>query len=257
MKTRVILPVVAVGIFIALICLVIFSPTRSEKELCRKLIVVIKDSTERSFLREADIVRLLKNHKQYPVDKPLDHVNTEKIEQLIRDNELVSTADVYKTPSGNVKIEITQRHPILRVFANGETYFVDNQGVIMPANYRYATRLPVASGNIEKSLATHQLYDFALFLQQNEFWNHLIEQIYVHPDDDVELITRVGDFKIILGSFDDYEEKMDNLKLFYQQAIPKVGWDKYSTINLKYKNQIVCTKKNSTYYGNPTLRRSN
>ncbi|MCD7935525.1 MAG: cell division protein FtsQ, partial [Tannerellaceae bacterium] len=33
------------------------------------------------------------------------------------------------------------------------------------------------------------------------------------------------------------------LQVFYEQAIPKVGWDKYSLINLKFKDQIVCTKK--------------
>ncbi len=44
-------------------------------------------------------------------------------------------------------------------------------------------------------------------------------------------------------ALDDYETKLQNLKLFYDQAIPIVGWEKYSVISLKYKNQIVCTKK--------------
>jgi cell division protein FtsQ len=103
--------------------------------------------------------------------------------------------------------------------------------------------LPIASGNIEKSLATTDLYKFALFLQKHDFWNNQIEQIYVHPDKEVELIPRVGSHRIILGSFEDFKEKMDNLQLFYEQAIPKLGWEKYEVINLKYKNQIVCTKK--------------
>jgi len=30
--------------------------------------------------------------------------------------------------------------------------------------------------------------------------------------------------------------------IFYKRAIPKVGWDTYKTINLKYANQIVCQK---------------
>lgn len=63
------------------------------------------------------------------------------------------------------------------------------------------------------------------------------------PNKEVELIPRVGRFRIVLGSLDDFEEKLNKLRLFYDQAIPKVGWDKYSVIDLKYKNQIVCTKK--------------
>ena len=80
-------------------------------------------------------------------------------------------------------------------------------------------------------------------MQSDDFWNDQIEQIYVNQNNDVELIPRVGEQVIMLGSFENFEEKLANLKLFYDQAVPKVGWDKYSIINLKYKDQIVCTKK--------------
>jgi len=39
------------------------------------------------------------------------------------------------------------------------------------------------------------------------------------------------------------EDKLTRLKLFYQKALPKVGWEKYSSINVKYRKQIICTKK--------------
>ena len=113
----------------------------------------------------------------------------------------------------------------------------------MPISRRYAAHVPIVSGYVEKELAVTDLYKFALFLQENEFWNDQIEQIYVYPDNDIELIPRVGNHRIMLGTLDEFEEKLANLKLFYEQAIPKVGWEKYSMINLKYKNQIVCTKR--------------
>ncbi|MDR3269109.1 MAG: cell division protein FtsQ/DivIB [Tannerella sp.] len=211
--------------------------------LCRDLIVVIKDSVNKPFLHEKDIVALLKSARLYPVEQPLNRINTDTIERALAKNQLIETAHVYKTPSGNVKIEIVQKTPVLRVFNARESYYVDDRGDVMPADYRYATYLPVASGNIEKSLATAELFGFALFLQKHDFWNNQIEQIYVHPNKEVELIPRVGDYRIILGNFEDFREKMNNLQLFYEQAIPKTGWEKYNVINLKYKNQIVCTKK--------------
>jgi cell division protein FtsQ len=216
---------------------------KKEEIDCQNLIVVIKDSTDRQFLTKDNIVTMLKNAQLYPVGKPLESINTHEMKEKIMESELVSGVSVYKTPSGNIKIEITQKMPILRVFSGHESYYVDESGGTMPANYLYATYLPVANGNIEKSLATTELYKFALFLQKNEFWNNQIEQIYVNTNKEVELIPRIGEHRIILGSFEDFEEKMNNLRLFYEQAIPKVGWEKYEVINLKYKNQIVCTKK--------------
>ena len=134
-------------------------------------------------------------------------------------------------------------NPILRVISPRGNYYVDNLGSTMPVSRRYVAHVPVVSGYVEKELAVTDLYKFALFLQENDFWNNQIEQIYVHPDNEVELIPRVGNHRIVLGSFADFEEKLDNLRLFYEKAIPKVGWEKYSIISLKYKDQIVCTKR--------------
>ena len=113
----------------------------------------------------------------------------------------------------------------------------------MPLSRHYVAHVLVASGQIDEKLALGDLYKFVLFLQEDDFWNDWIGQIYVDSDNNVELIPRVGNHKVVLGSFDDYLTKLENLRLFYEQAIPKVGWEKYSEINLKYKNQIVCIKR--------------
>ncbi len=65
-----------------------------------------------------------------------------------------------------------------------------------------------------KELAITDLYKFALFLQKDEFWNDQIDQIFVHPDGETELIPRVGSHRIVLGTLDDFETKLQNLKLF-------------------------------------------
>ncbi|MDR2921683.1 MAG: cell division protein FtsQ [Tannerella sp.] len=216
---------------------------RKQDAVCHEVFVVIKDSTERNFIDEKDIIDLLKNANIHLVNQPTSEINTEAVKQQVLSNELIASANVYKTPSGNIKIEITQKMPILRVFSGQESYYVDEYGSVMPANFRYATYLPIANGQVEKSLATTDLYEFALFLHKHNFWNNQIEQIYVYPNKEVELIPRVGDHRIVLGDFEDFKEKMNKLQLFYEQAIPKLGWDKYRVINLSYKNQIVCTKK--------------
>lgn len=219
-----------------------FRETR-QNDLCRELQIVVKDSLDKHFVSEGDLVSILKNASLYPVKRPMNGINTDKIERELLKNEMIAKVEVYKTPSCIIKLEVMQKIPILRVMSARGNYYVDNQGTTMPISRRYAAHVPIVSGYVEKELAVTDLYKFALFLQENEFWNDQIEQIYVYPDDDVELIPRVGDHRIILGTLDSFQEKLNNLKLFYEQAIPKVGWDKYSVINLKYRNQIVCTKK--------------
>ncbi len=214
-----------------------------QDKICQDLQVVVKDSLDKHFVSESDLVSILKKASLNPLNKPMDDINTEKIEEELKKNEMIARIEAYKTPSGIVKLEVEQKIPILRVISPRGNFYVDNLGTTMPVSFRYVADVPLVSGYVEKELAVTDLYKFALFLQENEFWNNQIEQIYVHPDNEVELIPRVGNHRIVLGSFDNYEEKLDNLRLFYDKVIPKIGWEKYSIINLKYKDQIVCTKR--------------
>ena len=69
-----------------------------------------------------------------------------------------------------------------------------------------------------------------------------ITQIHFEKDD-IFLIPRVGSQKINIGSFENIVEKLDNLYQFYKVVMHVKGWQTYSTINLKFDNQIVCVKK--------------
>jgi cell division protein FtsQ len=204
---------------------------------------VISDSLDINFLMDKKVVEYLSKANLYPLHKKWDEINTYHIEEALLKNEIVESAEVVQLISGSITIIISQKIPILRVFSPGGSYYVDKSGRMMNVSLGQAIQVPVASGNIEKSFAVSELYKFALFLQNDAFWNDQITQIYVRSKNDVEIIPRVGNHQILLGSMDDYEKKLKYLRLFYEQVIPKMGWDKYSVINLKYRNQIVCTKK--------------
>lgn len=235
--------IVATLLFCYIMFVTFFFRDMRQDYVCHDLEIVVKDSLDKHFVDESDLLYLLKKAGLSPVNKPMDDINTELIESELLKNEMISNIEAYKTPSGIIKLEVYQKMPILRVISVRGNYYIDNQGSLMPVSRRYVAHVPVVSGYVEKEFAMTDLYKFALFLQEDDFWNDQIEQIFVHPDGEVELTPRVGSHRIMLGTFADFEEKLDKLRLFYEQAIPKVGWEKYSMINLKYKNQIVCTKK--------------
>jgi cell division protein FtsQ len=80
------------------------------------------------------------------------------------------------------------------------------------------------------------------FLEKNEFWNAQIVQINIREDSKVELVPRVGDAIILLGSFERYEAKLKKLEKLYTKGFNVVGWNKYKVINLEYKDQVVCSR---------------
>lgn len=240
---RVISIVVATLLTCYIVAVGFFFRDMKQTGVCRGVEIVVKDSLDTHFVNEKDIESILRKADLNPVKKPMNTINTDLIETELRRNEMIASVEVYKTPSGIVKMEVEQKIPVLRVIGPRGNYYVDNLGTTMPVSLRYVADVPLASGYVEKELAVTDLYKFALFLRGNDFWNDQIEQIYVHPDGEVELIPRVGNHRVVLGSLDNFEEKLDNLRLFYEKVIPKTGWEKYSVLSLKYKNQVVCTKR--------------
>ena len=88
------------------------------------------------------------------------------------------------------------------------------------------------------------IYELAKYLASDSLMSGLITQAYVNEEREIELYPAVGNQKIIFGDATGIEDKFEKLKTFYKEGLNSINnWNKYSTINLKYKNQVVCTKK--------------
>ena len=65
----------------------------------------------------------------------------------------------------------------------------------------------------------------------------------MRSNEDVVMIPKVGDFRIVLGKVDDCDARLGKLILFLKDGITKKGWNRYKEINLKFDNQVVCVRK--------------
>lgn len=110
-------------------------------------------------------------------------------------------------------------------------------------NTQLITRLKLEEEKLTGAAQLKQLFDLARFISNDKFWNSQISQIFVNKNNDVEMIPRVGNHNIVLGEATDLEEKFQKLLIFYKKGLNNTGWNNYSAINLKYKNQVVCTKR--------------
>ena len=107
--------------------------------------------------------------------------------------------------------------------ANGENYYLDNKGTVMPPDAKCVAHLAIVTGNVEKSFAMRDLYKFGVFLQKNSFWNAQIEQIHVLPGKNIELVPRVGDHLIYLGKIAGFEKKLKRVKGILRKRIEPGG----------------------------------
>ena len=244
MIKRILLSIVLLLVLAYLIVAVTAFNRKPAGQVCRDVELVIKDTVYAGFITKKEVAAMLEKKGVSPIGKHLDRIRTKTLEQALSKHPLIDEVECYKTPSGKLCIEVTQRIPILRIMsANGENYYLDNKGTVMPPDAKCVAHRAIVTGNVEKSFAMKDLYKFGVFLQNNKFWNAQIEQIHVLPDRNIELVPRVGDHLVYLGKLENFEDKLARLKEFYQKGLNQVGWNKYSRINLEFSNQIICTKR--------------
>lgn len=213
-------------------------------QVCQRLELLIKDSVNAGFVTRDEVAVLLRKQGLYPIGKKMDEIRTDLLEKRLNEHPLIETAECYKTPGGSLCMEVTQRLPVLRVMSNkGENYYIDNKGKIMSAESNCIAHLAIVTGNVDRAFAQKALYPFGMFLRKDKFWDSQIEQINVTSDKEIELVPRVGEHIVFLGKIDNFEEKLAKLKIFYEKALNRVGWNKYDRISLEFNNQIICTKK--------------
>lgn len=240
-----------------------FVENKQNDRYCSGLNIHIDRSNGNFFVNEEDIFAMVYHEADTVVGKRLIAINSEGLEHKINNHPAVENTEVYKTIDGRLIVEVEQRTPIVRIFAyNGDSYYIDSTGRIMPPSGEYTARVMVASGyifdnfieinhlnareladSLEVKTLVDDIFELAEYIRKDELWLAQIEQLYVNKDFEVELIPRVGNHRIVFGDATAIEEKFDKLKIFYRKGLSKTGWNEYSEINLKYANQVVCTKR--------------
>ena len=231
--------------------------------LCKGININIDPSSGNFFVNEDDITDMVFHELDSVVGKEIANIPSEKLEFKIKNHPSIANAEAYKTIDGYLNIEVEQRNPIVRVFnLKGESFYIDNTGKLMPPSASYTSRVLIANGFIFDSYAAlsqenarkvsdsirnrtyiDDIFSFADYISANKFWAAQIEQLYVNKDFEIELIPRVGNHRIVFGDAVSLEEKFEKLKVFYIKGLNKTGWNEYSIINLKYADQVVCTKR--------------
>ncbi len=226
MVKRILLSIVLLLVIAYLVVAVTAFNRKPTSQVCQDVELVIKDTVYAGFITKKEVATLLEKKGISPIGKDLERVRTKTLERELAKHPLIDQVECYKTPSGKLCIEVTQRTPILRVMsANGENYYLDNKGTVMPPDAKCVAHLAVVTGNVEKSFAMRDLYKFGVFLQKNSFWNAQIEQIHVLPGKNIELVPRVGDHLIYLGKIAGFEKKLKRaLPLISVLSLPKSGY---------------------------------
>jgi cell division protein FtsQ len=245
-----------------LLIIPVFLARSTNTRPCGGITVDISDSADYHFVTKKQLLNLAYSGSERIAGKPLKDVSVSSIEGRINTLRELKKAEVYETVDGIVHVYVQQRTPIMRVMpGDGGDYFVDEEGVVVRRRNLYNPRLHIIEGNVNISSAMlngvsvldtsikhsvlKDIYPLVKWINDDKFWSAQIDQIYIDGNDEIDLIPRAGNQEIHLGTVENFEGKLRNLQAFYDKVLPEVGWNKYSVINLEFKDQIVCKRRDN------------
>ena len=172
---------------------------------------------------------------------PKDAIDLKETEFLLESNDMIKSAQVYLTVNGEVRVKVEQKRPIARVDSD-DVFYIDEDGFRMPLSSQHSARVPLAYGIVDEA-DLETVYKVAMTVYKDSFLKTYVTEIHQNENKEISLKLRLLDFEVLVGTLDNLEIKLQNLKAFYQKAKKDTMLDVYKSVNLQFDNQVVCTKK--------------
>ena len=185
--------------------------------------------------------KLLIENKRDASSIQKDKLDLNKLEKSINSNPMIEKSEVFVTIDGVLKAVVKQKTPIARVFNDEGSFYIDYQGNIMPLSDEFTARVPIISGEISKENKGD--FDKLLrFVYKDDFLKKNIIGIQILPDGSLKMMNRNFDYEIEFGKIVNVKRKFSNYKAFFQKAVLDSSLQNYKKINLRFIQQVVCTK---------------
>ena len=220
---------------------------------CKGVDISIEGVNNNFFVDKSDILNSIRAiEKADPVGKATGSFNLKMMEAELEKNVWIKAAELFFDNNEVLQVNVQEREPVARVFTTtGATFYIDNGLTILPLSEKFSARLPVftnfPSDRKVLSKADSSLLmgikNVSIGIQKDSFSMAMIEQVDITPQRIFEMVPKIGNQVIVFGDGTDVEEKLSKLKTFYKEIMVKAGWNKYSVINVQYKNQVVAKRK--------------
>src|SRR5665647_1866073 len=228
------------------IVLLVAAISRRNNESCVRIEVEISGVQNNFFIAKKDVISILeKTNKGRLEKKPLRSLDLSAMETELQKSSWIKNAELFFDNNDVLEVKITEREPIARVFTtSGMSFYLDSSLARLPLSDKFSARLPVFTNfptdvivlSKEDSILLNEIKSLSEFIGNDPFWMAQIDQIDITPERTFELVPKLGNQVIRFGNGDNYEEKFNKLFAFYKQVQTRTGWNRYSIIDVQYKN---------------------
>lgn len=210
---------------------------------CENLNIQVDTQGDLFFVNADMIQGMIEEKEDSILGKRYQDINIYLLEEFLDAHPNVKKAELYLTIDGDLCVDVKQRKPLVRIFEQDASYYLDEHYERFSLSDRYSARVLQVYWS-EMTASRKETLDVLMkLIAEDAFLKAQITAVAFDEDDEIMIFPRVGNHKILMGEARDLDKKFENLKVFYKRGLEKVGWDRYTQISLKFENQVVCTKR--------------
>lgn len=180
------------------------------------------------------------------VGAPAYMVNTLKIEQYLMKLNNFEDVKCFVSSNGFLNVNISPMIPEIRVFEGSQSYYVNKMGKKINSNAEFYADVPVVTGRFNKKFRPEMVLPVVRFINSDPELREIVGMYEAKGPDDIILVPRIAGHVINFGDTTNLKEKRRALLSFYEKIIPYKGWEEYDTISVKFRGQIVATRRDKT-----------
>jgi cell division protein FtsQ len=231
---RLVLMFGAIGFLLA------FSSKRNEDRMLAKSVVEFTGG-DNLFITNESVNKLLIENKNDARTIRKDKVDLNRLEKSLNRHEMIEKSEVFVTIDGVLKARVKQKTPIARVLDENGSFYIDYVGNTMPLSEQYSARVPLITGAVNND-NRRKIAEMFKLVHDDDFLKKNIIGATVSATGNIVLTNRNFNYQIDFGKTINMERKFSNYKAFFQKAVTDSTISKYKIINLKFTQQVVCTK---------------
>lgn len=226
--------------FLLVIFLFSFTSKRNDRrKLTKSTVVFVGENVP--FVNLETVNKLLIENRGDVKRIGKDKLDLNKLEKNINKQEMIEKSEVFVSVDGVLKAVVKQKTPIARVFDGDHSFYIDYKGGRMPLSTNFTARVPLVSGEINKK-NSEALAELFRIIHNDDFLKKNIIGVQIMPNGSLKMLNRNYDYQIDFGGTIRMKAKFNNYKAFFQKAILDSSLYKYKTIDLRFAQQVVCTK---------------
>ncbi|MDE5869674.1 MAG: hypothetical protein K2H18_05530 [Muribaculaceae bacterium] len=225
------------------IAISVWARGEADRHICEKIEIEVKGNRSMDTVVVQGVAKELARYPHRLKGARLSEINTADIESYLSSLNTFESVYCMISPGGRLRIEIVPLVPVMRLFTGNESYYINKDGKKIASKAEFYTDAPVVTGNFNSTFKPEEVLPLVKYIDKDPMLRELVSMIEARDAHNLILVPRMMGHVVNFGDTTRLDEKKKALKLFYKKVMPYKGWEEYDTISVKFRDQVVATRR--------------